>query len=76
MLLYSYCEVNFTMGNMFQAALGIVVAVIMTVTVIVPQFITANTTGWAAQDKSLFALGTTVAVLGLIYAVASAYGMA
>jgi len=61
--------------SFIKAAIGIVVAVVMTVSVIIPTLKGANITGWTSAEQSLFALGTTFAVLGLIFSIAAAFGL-
>jgi hypothetical protein len=58
-----------------KSAIGIVVAVVMTVSVIIPTLKGANTTGWTTAETTLFGLATTFAVLGLVFSIAAAFGL-
>lgn len=61
--------------SFIKASIGIVVAVVMTVSVIIPTLKGANTSSWTSAEISLFGLGTTFAVLGLIFSIAAAFGL-
>ena len=63
------------MGNFLAGILSIVVSVVLVTTVVIPTFLNTNTTGWTAQDKAVFGLGTTISCLGLIYGIANVFGM-
>jgi len=58
-----------------KAVIGLVVSVVMVVSVLIPTFKDANTDGWSSSETTLFAMGTTFAILGVIYGVAGAFGL-
>jgi preprotein translocase subunit SecG len=58
-----------------KAIIGIVVAVVMITAVLIPTIKGVNTTDWSTGEVALFGMGTTFAVLGLIYSIAAAFGL-
>ena len=88
------------MANFIGTVIGLVLAVVMVATVLIPTIKGTNTTGsctqtagtadftcsplvnatmvgaWGASEVAILALGSIIALAGLAYAVAAAFGLA
>lgn len=58
-----------------QGAVGLVVIIILTVSLVMPTIKNANTSGWSASEIAVFASLGVVVIVGLINSVATAYGL-
>jgi len=57
------------------AAIGVVLMVILTTSVIMPTLKTANTTGWSSQELSIWNTLGIFVVLGILVAIAVSFLM-
>lgn len=65
------------MANMgiIRGSIALVLAVILTVTVVVPTIKDANTSGFSTAELSVFGLTSLIAIFGLVNLVAGVYGL-
>lgn len=63
------------MANYIGAVIGLTLAVIVTTSVLIPQIKAVNTTGWGAGEIALMATTSLIAVMGLLYGIASGFGL-
>lgn len=63
------------MANFIGAIMGLVLAVVMVASVLIPTVEDANTTGWDASTVTIFTLTGLVAAAGLVYSAASIFGV-
>jgi len=63
------------MANYIGAVIGLTLAVIVTTAVLIPQIKAVNTTSWSAGEVALIGTVSLIAVMGLLYGVASGFGL-
>ena len=63
------------MANVIGGIIGLTLTVIMVTAVLIPTIVGVNTTTWETSTVVIFGLSTLVAVAGLVYAIASFFGM-
>jgi hypothetical protein len=63
------------MANYIGAVIGLTLAVIVTTAVLIPQIKAVNTTNWSASEVALIGTTSLIAIMGLLYGVASGFGL-
>lgn len=63
------------MANYIGSIISLTLAIIVATNVLIPQVSATNTSGWSAGDVILFGVITTITVMGLVYGVATAFGL-
>ena len=63
-------------GNISATVIGVTIAAIILGSVGIPILLGVNTTGWSAQDVTIFAILPTFLIVGLLVAVARDMGLA
>lgn len=63
------------MANYIGSVIGLTLAVIVTTSVLIPQIKEINTTDWSAGEVALIGTTSLIAVMGLLYGIASGFGL-
>lgn len=63
------------MANYIGSVIGLTLAVIVTTTVLIPQIKAVNTTSWSASEIALIGVTSLIAIMGLLYGIASGFGL-
>ena len=63
------------MANYIGAVIGLTLAVIVTTAVLIPQIKAVNTTGWGTSEVALIGTTSLIAIMGLLYGIASGFGL-
>lgn len=63
-------------GNAIFAIISLAIVVIVLTEVFIPTVQDANTTGWSTGELALWGVVTLVAIAGMVYNVAAAFGLA
>ena len=63
------------MANYIGAIIGLTLAVIVSTSVLIPQIKAVNTTDWSAGEVALMGVTSLIAVMGLVYGIASGFGL-
>ena len=64
------------MANFIGAVIGLVLAVVMVTSVLIPTVKAVNTSGWSTSEVAIIGLASIVSLAGLAYSVAAAFGLA
>jgi hypothetical protein len=63
------------MANYIGAIIGLTLAVIVSTSVLIPQIKAVNTSTWSAGEVALMGVTSLIAVMGLVYGIASGFGL-
>jgi len=63
------------MANYIGSVIGLTLAVIVTTSVLIPQIKSVNTTDWSASEIALIGVTSLIAIMGLLYGIASGFGL-
>ena len=63
------------MANYIGAVIRLTLAVIVTTSVLIPQIKAVNTSTWSAGEVALIGTTSLIAVMGLLYGIASGFGL-
>jgi len=63
------------MANYIGSVIGLTLAVIVTTSVLIPQIKAVNTSTWSVGEVALIGTISLIAVMGLLYGIASGFGL-
>jgi uncharacterized membrane protein YidH (DUF202 family) len=63
------------MASLIGGIIGLAIVVIVFGTVLMPQIITANTTGWSSAETSLWSTVGLIAVVGILFVMLGVFGV-
>lgn len=63
------------MANYIGSVIGLTLGVIVTTSVLIPQIKAVNTSDWSAGEIALIGTTSLIAVMGLLYGIASGFGL-
>lgn len=62
-------------GNFVTGIISLTIGVVMMTQVLLPQLKGANTSGWSTGEVALWAVGSTFAIIGILYGIATVFGL-